>query len=298
MVDRSNYLNPNAPSVPCGFLSSSDLDKVRQHFANDKNCEVIVYSLIFQAYNIIYNPISDENYLKKYPNICFYLFVDKTTALNGYSLEHISNGESNIKNSKFKLNSEIIGGQAWRIILLEKLPYLSYTHSMKAIKFAGMRLFPNAKTFLWFDPKYVLKRKVPRFVKEITALMHMNSEGSNNSNNSWSSNETTSVAISEHFFHDVEAGFTGARERIIYQNLTYKVNPFIDSEIQELNHQKTVYAAEGLFNRTRGNVQLVVDSAVMLYHNNEQTRRYFCAWANEISMFSRRDQLSEYAVRE
>lgn len=283
MADRSNYLDPNATSIPCGFLAPSDLDKVRQHFKHDKQCEVIVYSLIFEAYNIIYNPISYTNYLKHYSTICFYLFVDKSTVLNGYSLEHIGNGQANIKNTKHKLNSEIYGGQAWRIILLESLPFPSLAHSMKAIKFAGPRIFPHAKVLLWFDPKYVLKRKLPRFINHMTTFMN---------------SSHASVALYEHFLHDLDAGFSGAKERLMHQHLTYKANPHLDSELKELHHQKSVYTQEGLFKRHRGDVNLVIDSAVMFYRNNEETQRYFCAWANEIALFSRRDQLSEYTVRE
>jgi len=102
----------------------------------------------------------------------------------------------------------------------------------------------------------------------------------------------------EHFFHDLEAGFSGARDRIIYQNLTFKYNPLIIKELNEINYQKHIYQKEGIFKRAKGNVHLAIDSAVMIYKNNKQTQRYFCAWANEVSMFSRRDQLSEYPVRE
>lgn len=305
MTDRFTYLDPKAPSIPCGFLSSSSLDKVRQHFSHDTKCEIVVYSLIFQAYNVIYNPISYDNYLQQFPNICFFLFVDISTVLNGHSLEYVGEGVSNTQRSKFNLNSEIVGGQAWQIILLDDLPYTSAAHSMKAIKMSGSQLFPNAKTFVWFDPKYVLKRKVPRFLRDIQGMINDDKSSKGNASGYKSDREhnTTctkeaSVAISEHFFHNVEAGFVGARDRIIHQNLTYKANPFATSEIAEIARQKAVYKQEGLFSRTRGNVGLVVDSAVMVYHNTEESRRYFCAWGNEISMFSRRDQLSEYAVRE
>ena len=295
MMDRMNYLNPNATSIPCGFLAPSGLDKVREYFTNDHKCEVVIYSLIFQAYNIIYNPISYHNYLKlkKYSHICFYLFVDKSTVLNGQSLKHISNGGENEKDTKFKLNSQIFGGHAWQVILLEDMPYSSFAHSMKAIKLLGWRLFPNAKMLIWFDPKYVLKRTVTKFVSELTTSMNGTADlGSNNVSGD------KSIAISEHFFHDILSGFQGARDRLIRQNLTYKHNVNIVSEIEEISRQKATYEKDGLFSRTKGNNQLVVDSAVMFYRNNEYSQRYFCAWANEVSMFSRRDQLSEYAVRE
>lgn len=314
MADRALYLDPLSASVPCGFLAPSGMDKVREFFTNNTTCDIVVYSLIFKASNIIYNPISHENYLsfKKYSNVCFFLFVDESTVLNGYSLEPVSIGQHNHndKKTKFKLNSEIYGGHAWQIIMLDKLPYPSFTHSMKAIKLLGWRLFPKAKMFVWFDPKYVLKRKLLKFVNEmIDSMVGGGSNTSISTSTSTSSHSDyslsgfvnrseTSIAIAENFFHEVEAGFQGAHDRMIYQHMNFKPNPDLAAELQQLKHQKAIYAKEKLFDRTRGNNQLVVDTAVMFYRNNDITRRYFCAWANEVSMFSRRDQLSEYAVRE
>ena len=286
--DRQIYLNPSAPCVPCGFLVPSDLDKVRNYFSRDHKCEMIVYSLVFQAYNVVFNPVSFKNYLKEYSNICFFLFVDRVTLLNGYSLEYISNGNVNKQNTKFHLESEILGGQAWQVILLENLPYQSPARSMKTIKFSALSLFPNAKMFLWYDPKYVLKRWLPNLVADAISLMNKNR----------TDDSIASVALAEHFIHDLESGFGGAKERLVYLNYTYKKNQYIDKELQEIDFQQAIYKKEGLFNRTRGNFDLAIDSAIMIYMNSEETRRYFCAWANEISMFSRRDQLSEFVVRE
>lgn len=289
---REVYLDPTSNFLPCGFLAPSDLDKVRAYFDKDefkkksrgekRKCRTVVYSLVFQAYNIVFNPIFYENYLQFDPSVCFFLFVDKETVLNGRSLSHVSIGASNENIPKHNMKSAIQGGNAWQIILLDLLPHKLASHAMKAVKLSGPQLFPHADILLWYDPKYVLKRRLVRFIAETFATMKPNA----------------SIAISENFFHDIESGFAGARQRLIYQNATFKKNPVIATELSDIERQKNFYKREGLFERTRGNKQLVVDSAVMLYQNNPVSQRYFCAWANEVAMFSRRDQLSEYAIRE
>ena len=62
-----------------------------------------------------------------------------------------------------------------------------------------------------------------------------------------------SIAISQNFFHTIKAGFQGAWNHLIYinQNLTFKVNHEIDSQLGVLTHQRDTYQKEGLFLRTQ-----------------------------------------------
>mmetsp|Transcript_2704 Transcript_2704/g.4065 ORF Transcript_2704/g.4065 Transcript_2704/m.4065 type:complete len:379 (-) Transcript_2704:66-1202(-) len=280
MQDREEtYLNPNATSIPCGFLAPSDLDRVKEYFSKDHVCKLVVYTVVFGAYGMLYNPISKTNYISEDKSICFFAFIDKETVNNGLALQHVIAGGANPGRNK---KSAITGSNSWQPILISSLPYESPTHSMKAIKLSGPMLFPNAEWLVWYDAKYILYQNPWRLVQFADSKM----------------GRRVSVAMTQRFFDPLDQQFRGAQDRLVYLNYTHKFNPRVDSEIQEIRNQKHQYMKEGLFDRNKGRLDLLVDSAIMIIRNDVVARRFYCGWANEVAMFSRRDQLSEYVVEE
>lgn len=277
--DRHLYLNETSKSIPCGFMAPSDLDKVRDFFRKDKICELVIYSVEMQAYDVVYNPIYWHNYLKDRRDICFVLFVDKETLFNGYSLHYISPKSKN-PSTKSK-NSALLGG-TWKVILINKMPFASPSHTMKAIKLSGPMLFPNAKWLIWYDAKYILKRNPVNLLSDIRQILP----------------PRTHIAVTRRFYGKLIDQFDSASYRLSFMHQSYKQNKHLQIELNEIEKQKEFYTKEGLFERTKDRDDLQIDSAIMIYKNSDVSKRYFCAWANEVGMFSRRDQLSEYMVRE
>lgn len=280
--DRSLYLNSSLSSIPCGFMAPSDLDNVRDYFKKDKVCNIIVYSAEIQAYDVVYNPLASTNYLRHRDDICFILFVDKETLLHTQSLRHIAPGSTDVF-SHHHLHKKIVIVNAWQIILINKMPFSSATHSMKTIKLSGPMLFPNAEWLIWYDAKYILQKNPMDLISFIQQNKNPN---------------TSTITFTRKFYGKLIKQFNAASHRLSYMNHTYKPNKNVDIEILEINQQKEFYAKNGLFERTKDRDDLLVDSAIMIYQNNEAAKRYYCAWSNEVGIFSRRDQLSEFVVRE
>ena len=281
MEDREVYLNPNSTSIPCGFMYPSDLDKVREYFQKDKTCKIIVYSFILGAYNYAYNPISTKNFLKKDKEICFFLFVDEITLMNGHGIYSLAPGQVNDR--KRSHQSAIVGGNStWQLILIKKFAASKnhgIAHISKLIKLNGLQLFPNAEWVIYVDTKYIINTNPRRLIKYIQQ------------------NTNHSISAYAHFADPVRHGFRGAIGRLYYQNFTRK-DSNLEKEVQAIKAQYKLYEKEGLFNvYNDSNPTALIDSAIMIAHNDIRARRFFCGWQNEVSMFSRRDQLSFHTVQ-
>lgn len=87
-------------------------------------------------------------------------------------------------------------------------------------------------------------------------------------------------------------GFYAARHRLIYLHSRHGNVHNISTEVVEIDQQIKVYRKEGLFKHVKGKKEFLIDSAVLVLKNEEFTHRFFCAWMNEVILFSRRDQLS------
>jgi hypothetical protein len=280
MEDRVNYLNPNATSIPCGFMAPSDLDPVKEYFKKDTKCKVVLFSLILGAYNYAYNPISRQDFLKEDDSICFFLFVDEETLMNGHGILQLAPGH---KNTRREHKSKIVGGNStWQIILIKNLASSKNkgtAHISKSIKLSGLQLFPNAEWVIYIDSKYIVNSNPKKLISYIE-------ERTNHS-----------ITAYSHFMDSVPDGFKGAIGRLHYQNSRVK-NPNLQAEIKAIKDQKSLYEKEGLFKIYPQNLKgIQIDAAMLIVHNDNRARRFFCSWQDEVSMFSRRDQLSFHNVQ-
>ena len=280
MADRENYLNPKATSIPCGFLVPSDLDRVRTYFEKDTKCKIVLFSFILGAYNFAYNPLAKKNFLVKDKEVCLFLFVDEATLMNGHGLEQLA---PNHRNRHPEYRSAIVGGNAtWKIILIKDLA-ASKTHGTahiaKTIKLNGLRLFPNAEWVIYVDTKYVVRENPRRLVDYIKKKTNH------------------SITAYGHFMDDVPSGFEGAVSRLYYLHSRFP-NKNFNAEVKAIRDQYNFYKKEGLFDVYQKNFTgYQIDSAIFAAHNDNRARRFFCAWQNEVSLFSRRDQLSFHRVQ-
>ena len=280
MADRENYLNPKATSIPCGFLVPSDLDRVRTYFEKDTKCKIVVFSFILGAYNFAYNPLAKKNFLVKDKEVCLFLFVDEATLMNGHGLEQLA---PNHRNRHPEYRSAIVGGNAtWKIILIKDLA-ASKTHGTahiaKTIKLNGLRLFPNAEWVIYVDTKYVVRENPRRLVDYIKKKTNH------------------SITAYGHFMDDVPSGFEGAVSRLYYLHSRFP-NKNFNAEVKAIRDQYNFYKKEGLFDVYQKNLTgHLIDSAIVVAHNDNRARRFFCAWQNEVSLFSRHDQLSFHRVQ-
>lgn len=280
MKDRENFLNPNATSIPCGFLAPSDLDLVRSHFKKDTKCKIVLYSVILGAYNYAYNPISSKNFLKDDESICFFLFVDELTLMNGHGILQLAPGQ---KNTRPQHKSKIVGGDhTWKIILIKNLAASKdkgAAHIAKSIKLSGLELFPNAEWVIFIDTKYIVNSNPTRLIDYVKK------------------NTNHSISTYAHFYDSVRSGFDGAIDRLHFLHSRFN-NKMLAAEVQSIKDQQSLYEKEGLFkvypNSLKGKQ---IDAAMIIAHNDNRARRFICNWLNEVSMFSRRDQLSFHNVQ-
>ena len=280
MEDRKIYLDPTSPSIPCGFMAPSDLDRVREYFKNDHVCKIVVYSLIFGAYNYAYNPVASKNYMVNDTSICFFLFVDRETMMNGHGIKSLFPEGQNPYFSPVR--SVIRGGpHSWQLILLENHTHSTLQHSMKAVKLSGPQLFPNAEWIIHVDTKYVIRVHPRDLVDYADKRMGPGS----------------SMTTFAKFYQSVEMGFKGARHHIMHRHYTYKKNPHIQQQVEEIDHQLATYRTEGLLDvYGKKNVSNMLDAAILIVRNDYRSQRFFCAWQCEVSKFSIRDQLSYHMV--
>jgi hypothetical protein len=265
--ERNIYLNKNSPSIPCGYLIPTELDIIRTYYSQDTVCEIVVVAAIFGGYDSIPNMVDKKKtgYMS-YPNICYILFVDiDTLKLVEQTLKNVLNKST-----------------PWKIYVMNTLTYDNPAKTMKSIKLSLHRLFPNAKWILYFDAKYQLLDDPLVFIKTVNELMSVNNH---------------SFAIFKgRFDGTIENQFIGARKRLIYLHNSKLIHN-IKIELKELDIQYKLYKDEGYFNIIKDRTDLLIDSAIILYKQHQNSniydmQRFFCAWNNEVLMFSRRDQLS------
>ena len=278
MEDREVYLDPTSRDIPCGFMAPSDLDKVRSYFQKDYKCKIVVYTVIFGAWNYAYNPVSRDNYLIEDDSICFFLFIDEKTIWNGHGVIDLAPGH---KNTPPWLHSAINGTKTWQFILIRDLNFKTRAHSTKIIKLSAPQVFPNADWLLYVDTKYVVAndpRNLIRYFKTQTS-------------------DNYSLGTFVKFYHSLQQEFRGARARVTFQSYQrFKHNDEV--QVAEIHRQEKLYESEGLFKvYSHENKSCIIDAAVLIIRNDNRAKRYFCAWNNEVGMFSRRDQLAFYMVR-
>jgi hypothetical protein len=276
MEDRKVYLDPNATDIPCGFLAPSDLDKVRAYFQRDQVCKLLVYTLLFNAYNFVHNPISKDPNFYGDPSVCFILLTDNATIMNGHGISDIAPG---VRNRSGKFRSAV--SDVWQIILMSNLQHKTPAHATKFIKLSAPMLFPNANWIVYVDTKYVVynhPQYLVNYFKDVT-------------------NDTYSLGAYAKFYHSLSDEFRGAKKRIVIQGYPKGLAHY-QPEVDEVNRQQALYKKEGLFEYfPKSNVTSMIDAAILIIRNDLRAKRFFCAWMNEVSMFSRRDQLALHNIR-
>ena len=268
------YSNLVSPSIPCGHMAPSDFDAVSDYFSRDQQCKIVVYSLLFGAYNYAYNPITKISTLDNDTSVCYFMFVDRATLMNGHGIKSLLPGNRNPR----KISSFIVGGHhSWQLILMDKFPYRDPYHSMKAVKLGAPRIFSNAEWLIYVDTKYIIQTPPRKLIEYADRKMGPGS----------------SLATYAKFYNRIIDDFKGARHRIYVRHFTYKNNSNLDANIAELDRQTNLYRKEGLFSYYHDGVKdKGIDAAILIIRNDARAKRFFCAWQNEVSMFSIRDQLS------
>jgi hypothetical protein len=238
---------------------------------NPHNCTIMIVRLLFGAYEV-FGPRA-RKYLRLLPRnrhgetLCYFLITDNL------SIQHPVIAESILAH-----NSTSSEYSPWNIFVMKNLLYPNPARTMKAIKLSLFRLFPLAKFILYYDLKYHLKGNALRFISICNNLM----EQTNTSHAIYQISQERTL----------EDEFIGAQERLKFQD-TKGVVRNISEELSDIARQQKQYTDEGFFNAIRGQKNPLVDSAILVFKNNEPNlHRFFCAWMNEVILFSRRDQLS------
>ena len=278
--DRVSWMNPNAASIPCGFMHSSDLDKVRTYFEKDRVCKIVLFSVLLGAHGYAYNPLSLRNYLIEDRSVCLFLFIDEETLMNGHGLKQLAPGQQNWRGMHW---SAIVGGEyTWKLILIKNwgsAKRYGATLTKTIIKLSGLQLFPNAEWVIYVDTKYVLNgnpKQMTQYVEEKT---------------------NHSIAAYAHFRDPVRKGFKAALGHLYIHSVSKKNEKKL-REYNAIDNQYQLYEKEGLFEiYNDSNRDALVDSAILIARNDNRARRFFCSWLNEVSLFSKRDQLSFHTVQ-
>lgn len=270
MHDREIYLNPQANSIPCGFLAPTELDIVRSYYIQDYTCKVIVFGVMFDAYDEV-PKMKLENFdkIKANSSICFLLFIDRDAIKVTTSISSILKGET-----------------LWNIFVLNNLMHSNPAKSMKIIKLSALRLFPNAHQIIYFDCKYILASNPTYFLGMVNKLASMEMV-----------NPPFSI-LNGKFAFTIAEEFEKARQRLLLLHNSQLIHN-IEEELKDIENQYLTYSNENYFALNDISIRrdLLVDSGVMIYYNNEQSMRFFCGWLNEMIIFSRRDQLSFHYIQ-
>ncbi|CAF1149542.1 unnamed protein product [Rotaria sordida] len=136
----NNYFNTNP--IKCGFTVQTTLDRVRNRYAHNYKCQIIVITCITNCYDNL--PIIQDTVP---PNTCFVALLDTKTIdafkrhfPTGTQWDFIDLGDTD---SLFRVPAEVT----------------------ETVKMLGHRMFPMAKWFVWLDGKAFIIN-----IKEILSL--------------------------------------------------------------------------------------------------------------------------------
>jgi hypothetical protein len=283
--DRHLYLNStaSASSIPCGYMIPTELDIFRyvhlrsqtraiptvaaKEFNPDK-CTVMIVRLLFGAYEL-FSPKARSHlklplHRRRTDTICYLLITDELSFQHPLIAEGILEQQTSMT--------------PWHVFVMKNLIYPNPAKTMKTIKLSLFRLFPYAKYILYYDLKYRLIGDPMTFIAICDRYMKQ---------------ENVSHAIYRHFAQKLIAEeFSAAQHQLKVQH-TKGVVQNISEELRDIARQQKQYRAEGFFDMIKEQKPVLVDSAILLFKNHEPTlHRFFCAWMNEVILFSRRDQLS------
>jgi hypothetical protein len=269
--DRHLYLNSSSPSIPCGYMIPTDLDMIKLYYSQpqyDQNkCSIAIIRLLFGGYEIF--TFESRKYRLFQPkqlkghHLCYILITD----LQSLQIPEISE-------SIFPRASPY----PWTVYVINNLVDSNPAKTMKIIKLSLFRLFPLAKYILYYDVKYHLKGNPVTFIEECEREMQ-------------SLNVSFSI-YRPRVNSTVITSFYAALQRLKFLNNRYGVVHNLSQEIKDIYNQMAMYRKEGFLQEVKGKEDLMIDSAIIVFKNEDLTHRFFCAWLNEMMLFSRRDQLS------
>jgi hypothetical protein len=234
---------------------------------NPNKCAVMIVRLLFGAYEL-FGPKARSHLklpyrLRRTETICYLLITDELSFSHPLIAEGILEQQTS---------------PPWHVFVMKKLIYPNPAKTMKTVKLSLFRLFPHAKYILYYDLKYQFIGDPLRFLE--LCNYHMKQVNASHAIYRVSSLKT------------VEEEFIGALERLKFQHAQGVVRN-ISEELSDIARQHQQYRAEGFFDAIKGEKTHLVDSAILVFKNNEPTfHHFFCAWMNEVILFSRRDQLS------
>jgi hypothetical protein len=231
---------------------------------NPHKCSVMIVRLLFGAYER-FGPEARSQlrlpaYRRRGDSICSLLITDELSFRHPLIAEGLLEQES------------------WHVFVLKKLIYPNPAKTMKTIKLSLFRLFPHAKYILYYDLKYRLIGDPMTFIRICDRSMKLA--------------KVSHAIYRVNAEKSIEEEFIGAQKRLRFQ-ATKGVVRNISEELSDINRQQKQYRDEGFFAAIKEQKPLLVDSAILVFKNNEPNlHRFFCAWMNEVILFSRRDQLS------
>jgi hypothetical protein len=290
--DRPLYLDPTAPSIPCGYMAPTELDTFRyaplqsqavttvtEETFNPNECTIMIVRLLFGA-SEIFSPQA-RKYLKLSPrhyhgeSLCYLLITDHLSFKNPVIAESLLTNRSSPQDSR------------WHVFVMKNPIYANPTKTMEVIKLSLFRLFPLAKFILYYDLKYQMQGDPLKFL----ALCY----------NRMKQADVSHAIYRSRFDRTIRNQFTRAQERLRVQAQHKRrtkgkaqSNPLLTEELSDLDRQQKQYEAEGFFDLVKGQKNLLVDSAILVFQNQDPAglHRFFCAWMNEVILYSSRDQLS------
>lgn len=288
--ERHLYLNPTATAIPCGYLVPTELDIFRYAYLqsptgtvstvtpedfNPNKCTIMIVRLLFGAYEL-FGPYP-RNYTRPTSTngetLCYLLITDYL------SIQHPIIAQSILMEPhQHPKTPKALKYCPWHVFVMKRLMYPNPAKTMKAIKLSLFRIFPYAKFILYYDLKYQLVGNPLKFIRLCDEQM---------------TQANTSHAILKHnSTKSAEDEFIGAKDRLKFQHSQGVVRN-ISKELTDIARQHRQYSSEGFFDEVRDKRTPLVDSAIIVFKNRQPgLHRFFCAWLNEVILFSRRDQLS------
>ncbi|CAF2651486.1 unnamed protein product [Rotaria sp. Silwood2] len=250
----NNYFNINP--IKRGFTIQSILDKVRNRYAHNDKCQIIVFICITNCYDDL--PIIRETVP---PGTCFVALLD-TKTMSAFKQNSLTGVDPmNMQNQ-------------WDLIDLGSSDSLFRVAAKltETVKMLGHRMFPMAKWFVWLNGKAFIIN-----IKQILLLA-----------------TTSIIGLHHHDYNRTsESEVNLTIIRVILREIDNAVQ--LNNTLQEIDLQQAEYKRDGFYSRSNTIRLPMFDIAIFIYRNNHPCSfRYLCGWHNEINYFSYRGQLSVY----
>eukprot|EP00996_Jenningsia_fusiforme_P000627 NODE_1565_length_1493_cov_53.261080_g1412_i0.p1 GENE.NODE_1565_length_1493_cov_53.261080_g1412_i0~~NODE_1565_length_1493_cov_53.261080_g1412_i0.p1 ORF type:complete len:447 (-),score=83.64 NODE_1565_length_1493_cov_53.261080_g1412_i0:152-1399(-) len=126
-------------TIPCGFHAPSGYDAVRDHYAQRRDCPVIIVTIIFAFYDFLRNPEQPPS-ADEQEGICYVALID-------------------VRSSEAPFLVEPYNKTVWEFWLIDPIPLPTYSiqHNELIPKLIVQRLFPNAVITMYHDGKVTIR---------------------------------------------------------------------------------------------------------------------------------------------